>query len=214
MENNRTCRDAVAAIAILMPIMTGSQMEGRHRCMKMTMTIIVRFLTGRTRRRSRNFSLERLNTTYEYCFGQYAACSIYKELLVERRERRAREAAGLTSIQAQARRWRGEGRGGTIVPVTAVTARRATHCGRLTGTPLAVSRFTRGSEAEAGHFSKRCGTLGRHAPRLRGHACVRTRRHGHANTPRIPKNCRSVAMAPTATRSNKVKSDLEQVSCW
>lgn len=51
------------------------------------------FLNRSDARCSRNFSLDRLNNTYDYCFGQYAACSIYLELLVERRVRRLRDSA-------------------------------------------------------------------------------------------------------------------------
>lgn len=50
------------------------------------------FLNRSDSRCSRNFSLDRLNNTYDYCFGQYAACSIYLELLVERRVRRLRDS--------------------------------------------------------------------------------------------------------------------------
>lgn len=50
------------------------------------------FLNRSDSRCSRNFSLDRLNNTYDYCFGQYSACSTYLELLVERRVRRIRES--------------------------------------------------------------------------------------------------------------------------
>lgn len=50
------------------------------------------FLNRSDARCSRNFSLDRLNNTYDYCFGQYAACSVYLELLVERRVRRLRDS--------------------------------------------------------------------------------------------------------------------------
>jgi hypothetical protein len=46
------------------------------------------FLNRSDARCSKNFSLDRLNNTYDYCFGEYAACSTYLELLVERRVRR------------------------------------------------------------------------------------------------------------------------------
>jgi hypothetical protein len=50
------------------------------------------FLNRSDARCSRNFSLDRLNNTYDYCFGEYAACSTYLELLVERRVRRLQES--------------------------------------------------------------------------------------------------------------------------
>ncbi|HWE02287.1 MAG TPA: hypothetical protein VG326_07720 [Tepidisphaeraceae bacterium] len=52
------------------------------------------FLNRSDARCSTNFSLERLDNAYDYCFGQYADCPVYLELLVERRLRRVREAAG------------------------------------------------------------------------------------------------------------------------
>jgi len=55
------------------------------------------FLNRSDDRCSTNFSLERLNNAYDYCVGDYAACSVYRELLMERRQRRANEAAGLAS---------------------------------------------------------------------------------------------------------------------
>lgn len=53
------------------------------------------FLNRSDARCSKNFSLDRLNNTYDYCFGQYSACSVYLELLVERRLRRAQESIGV-----------------------------------------------------------------------------------------------------------------------
>ena len=50
------------------------------------------FLNRSDARCSKNFSLDRLNNTYDYCFGEYAACSTYLELLVERRVRRLQES--------------------------------------------------------------------------------------------------------------------------
>ena len=50
------------------------------------------FLNRSDVRCSNNFSLERINNTYDYCFGQYAACSTYLELLVERRVRRLKDS--------------------------------------------------------------------------------------------------------------------------
>jgi hypothetical protein len=46
------------------------------------------FLNRSDDRCSTNFSLERLNSTYDYCFGEYATCPVYLELLLERRVRR------------------------------------------------------------------------------------------------------------------------------
>ncbi|HET6246487.1 MAG TPA: hypothetical protein VFE47_02225 [Tepidisphaeraceae bacterium] len=50
------------------------------------------FLNRSDVRCSTNFSIERLSNTYDYCFGEYSACSVYLELLVERRVRRLRES--------------------------------------------------------------------------------------------------------------------------
>ena len=46
------------------------------------------FLNRSDDRCSTNFSLERLDNTYDYCFGQYATCPMYLEMLLERRIRR------------------------------------------------------------------------------------------------------------------------------
>ncbi|MDB5302347.1 MAG: hypothetical protein JWO87_4010 [Phycisphaerales bacterium] len=50
------------------------------------------FLNRSDARCSKNFSLDRLGEAYEFCFGQFAACTVYRELLVERRLRRQEEA--------------------------------------------------------------------------------------------------------------------------
>jgi len=47
------------------------------------------FLNRHDRRCSKHFSLDRLNSTFDHCFGSYKACSVYMELLVERQVRRA-----------------------------------------------------------------------------------------------------------------------------
>lgn len=77
------------------------------------------FLNRSDARCSKNFSLDRLNNTYDYCFGDYAACSTYLELLVERRVRRLRESV----------RWgagvRGRDRDRELAPIVQIT-----HAGR------------------------------------------------------------------------------------
>jgi hypothetical protein len=50
------------------------------------------FLNRSDPRCSQNFSIEQINNTYDYCFGEYAACAVYSELLVERRVRRLRDS--------------------------------------------------------------------------------------------------------------------------
>lgn len=51
------------------------------------------FLNRSDERCAGNFSLDRLNHALRHCFGDYASCSTYLELLVERRTRRAAAAA-------------------------------------------------------------------------------------------------------------------------
>ena len=63
------------------------------------------FLNRSDARCSTNFSLEQLDNAYDYCFGEYADCSVYLELLVERRLRRVREAAGALSNATRGSRW-------------------------------------------------------------------------------------------------------------
>jgi hypothetical protein len=48
------------------------------------------FLNRADARCSRHFSLDDLGHAFDYCFGFYEGCSVYLELLVERRVRRAR----------------------------------------------------------------------------------------------------------------------------
>jgi hypothetical protein len=63
------------------------------------------FLNRSDARCSTNFSLEQLDNAYDYCFGSYAKCSVYLELLVERRLRRVREAAGLLPKPSRMSQW-------------------------------------------------------------------------------------------------------------
>lgn len=51
------------------------------------------FLNRSDPRCAGNFSLDRLGHALRHCFGQYAACPTYVELLVERRARRSGEGA-------------------------------------------------------------------------------------------------------------------------
>src|SRR4051812_22310047 len=39
------------------------------------------------------FSIEKLDHAFEHCFGRYTSCTVYMELLIERRVRRAAAAA-------------------------------------------------------------------------------------------------------------------------
>ena len=50
------------------------------------------FLNRCDARCSGNFRLDGLGGAYEYCFGQYARCDVYRELLVERRVRRLQDS--------------------------------------------------------------------------------------------------------------------------
>jgi hypothetical protein len=56
------------------------------------------FLNRADARCGENFSLERLDHAYEYCFNHYQTCAIYHELLVERRVRRI---SGQATTQVQ-----------------------------------------------------------------------------------------------------------------
>jgi hypothetical protein len=58
------------------------------------------FLNRADTRCSDAFSLEKLDHAYKYCFGRYTFCSIYMELLVERRLRRS-GAAVMSSTAEQ-----------------------------------------------------------------------------------------------------------------
>jgi len=53
------------------------------------------FLNRADSRCSRHFSLDHLGHAFDYCFGYYEGCSVYAELLAERRFRRARGHDGL-----------------------------------------------------------------------------------------------------------------------
>ena len=46
------------------------------------------FLNRTDERCSKNFSLERLDHAFAYCFGGYSSCPVYLERLLERRVRR------------------------------------------------------------------------------------------------------------------------------
>lgn len=52
------------------------------------------FLNRADSRCSRHFSLDSLGHAFDYCFDYYEGCSVYLELLVERRVRRSRGAGG------------------------------------------------------------------------------------------------------------------------
>lgn len=51
------------------------------------------FLNRADVRCSDAFSLEKLDHTFEYCFGRYTSCPVYVELLIERRVRRSTAAS-------------------------------------------------------------------------------------------------------------------------
>jgi hypothetical protein len=53
------------------------------------------FLNRADARCARHFSIDDLGYAFQHCFGQYEACGAYRELLGERRVRRAR---GLDTI--------------------------------------------------------------------------------------------------------------------
>lgn len=57
------------------------------------------FLNRSDRRCSSFLSLDRINHAFDHCFGEYKACPVYLELLVERRVRRL---CGLLSPAEQA----------------------------------------------------------------------------------------------------------------
>jgi hypothetical protein len=52
------------------------------------------FLNRSDSRCSRHFSLDSLGHAFDYCFDHYDGCSVYLELLAERRIRRARGQGG------------------------------------------------------------------------------------------------------------------------
>jgi hypothetical protein len=68
------------------------------------------FLNRSDARCVENFSLDRLKHSLRHCFGNYAACPTYIELLVERRTRRAAAAAASASASALAVNQSNDGR--------------------------------------------------------------------------------------------------------
>lgn len=50
------------------------------------------FLNRTDDRCSNNFNIDRLDHAFEYCFGSYARCGVYAELLKERQVRRLSDA--------------------------------------------------------------------------------------------------------------------------
>lgn len=86
------------------------------------------FLNRSDARCSNNFSLERLHNTYDFCFGNYARCSVYLELLVERRLRRARQAAGVSNFGQRPSLWADEHEEAQPAPSRRLVA--LTHAGR------------------------------------------------------------------------------------
>ena len=59
------------------------------------------FLNRADPRCSSNFSLDRLDHAFEYCFNQYQQCPVYLELLLERRVRQLSSAAHPTRDRVQ-----------------------------------------------------------------------------------------------------------------
>jgi hypothetical protein len=49
------------------------------------------FLNRADSRCSNHFSLDRLESAFDHCFGQYKSCPTYGEMLAERRERHCEE---------------------------------------------------------------------------------------------------------------------------
>jgi len=52
------------------------------------------FLNRADDRCARHFSLDRLDSAFEHCFGEYSSCAEYREQLAERRERRMNASLG------------------------------------------------------------------------------------------------------------------------
>lgn len=52
------------------------------------------FLNRADDRCSKHFSLDRLDRAFGDCFGEYASCAVYSEMLAERRERRLNASLG------------------------------------------------------------------------------------------------------------------------
>ncbi|HEY8750051.1 MAG TPA: hypothetical protein VIM11_18855 [Tepidisphaeraceae bacterium] len=59
------------------------------------------FLNRTDARCSNHFSLDSLGHAFAYCFGKYQQCSMYGELLAERRLRRENASVGRDSLHAQ-----------------------------------------------------------------------------------------------------------------
>ena len=57
------------------------------------------FLNRADDRCSGVFRLGRLSDAFDYCFGKYTACPVYRELLLERRARRAEAMAAGGSVE-------------------------------------------------------------------------------------------------------------------
>lgn len=51
------------------------------------------FLNRSDTRCSAHFSLDRLGSAFDQCFGTYSTCGVYQEMLAERRDRQGGEAA-------------------------------------------------------------------------------------------------------------------------
>jgi hypothetical protein len=84
------------------------------------------FLNRSDARCSKNFSLDRLGEAYEYCFGQFAACTVYRELLVERRIKRQASAGS----PGAGRIFAGDGNSRGPSPWIAAASREANHAPR------------------------------------------------------------------------------------
>jgi hypothetical protein len=55
------------------------------------------FLNRADTRCSNHFSLDKLESAFDHCFGQYKSCPTYHEMLDERRGRRSEEDAGIAA---------------------------------------------------------------------------------------------------------------------
>jgi len=58
------------------------------------------FLNRADDRCSMHFSLDRLDSAFEHCFGEYSSCAVYREQLAERREARINASLGRDSADA------------------------------------------------------------------------------------------------------------------
>ena len=59
------------------------------------------FLNRADSRCSRHFSLDRLDSAFEHCFGEYKSCAVYGEQLAERCERRMNASLGRDASDAK-----------------------------------------------------------------------------------------------------------------